>query len=128
MNTNDKKPADVDLEGLGYTPYPWTLHGLQHAVDSRAAHIDPENKLGALFFATELGGECGEALNKVKKLERERLGIAGSRTTTGELGCELADTIITVCNLARQYDIDLTECIRLVFNATSRERGIPVRL
>lgn len=123
-----RKPADVDLEGLGYHPYPFDMFGLQHAVDSRNADIDPDGKLGALFFATELGGECGEALNKVKKLERERLGILGSTTTVAELGDELADTIITACNLARQYDINLTEHIRNVFNETSRKRGLRHRL
>jgi hypothetical protein len=30
-----------------------------------------------LYRAVELGGEAGECLNVVKKLERKRLGIAG---------------------------------------------------
>lgn len=121
----NEKP-DHDFEG--YVAYPFTLHGLQHAVDARSVQIDPQHKLGAMFFAIEFGGEAGEALNKVKKLIREALNIPGSRTSVDELGDEIADTIITACNLARCYKIDLDAHIRSVFNRTSRERGLTVML
>jgi len=38
-----------------------------------------------LFRGVELGGEAGEALNVIKKLERERLGWRGSRATPEQL-------------------------------------------
>lgn len=104
------------------------FHGLQHAVDARARHIDPEGVLSPLFFSTELAGEIGEACNVVKKIERERLGIAGSRDDAAHLAKELADSIITACNVARHYGIDLHRAIVDVFNLTSAERGLPVSL
>ena len=125
---SDRKPIDRDFEGTGYVPYPFTMHGLQHAVNARANHIDPRKLLGPLFFSNEMGGECGEAQNVVKKLIREELGIEGSRDTPELLAQELADTIITACNVARYYDIDLTEAIRTTFNRTSEQRKLPVRL
>lgn len=121
------RPVDRDFEGQGYAPYPFTMHGLQHAVDARAVHIDPRRILGPLFFATEFAGESGEACNVVKKLVREELGVEGSRDTPAHLGQELADTIITACNIARLYNIDLTEAIKTKFNATSEERHLPIR-
>jgi NTP pyrophosphatase (non-canonical NTP hydrolase) len=126
-NANDK-PIDRDLEGQGYVAPPFSLHGLQHAVNHRNMHIDPGNVLGALFFATEFAGEAGEACNVVKKLERERLGIPGRTDTPKHLGSELADTIITACNIARLYNIDLTAEIRETFNRTSEERQLPTRI
>jgi NTP pyrophosphatase (non-canonical NTP hydrolase) len=104
------------------------MHGLQHAVNHRNMFIDPKGILSELFFATEFAGEAGEACNVVKKIERERLGISGRRATTKQLGSELADTIITACNLARMYNIDLTAEIKEVFNRTSEERSLPTRL
>lgn len=106
----------------------FSMWGLQHAVDQRSVHIDPEGRLGALFFATELGGECGEALNVVKKLERERMGIDGSRDDVEHLAKELSDTIITCCNVARCYGIALQPAIVETFNRTSAERHLPVML
>jgi NTP pyrophosphatase (non-canonical NTP hydrolase) len=122
------KPIDRDFEGTGYAPYPFTMHGLQHAVNARASEIDPRRLLGPMFFGLEFGGEAGEAMNVVKKLVREDLGIAGSRDTPEHLAQELSDTIITACNIARYYDIDLTEAIRTTFNSTSEERNLRTRL
>lgn len=122
------KPIDRDFEGTGYVAPPFTLHGLQHAVDARSHQIDPRKLLGPMFFGLELGGEAGEAQNVIKKLVREDLGIDGSRDTTEHLAQELSDTIITCCNVARYYGIDLTEAIRTTFNNTSEKRNLRVRL
>jgi hypothetical protein len=46
------------------------------------------------FRGIELLGEVGEAANVMKKLERERLGIRGSRATVDDLANELADVVI----------------------------------
>ncbi len=48
------------------------------------------------FWAVELAGEVGEACNIIKKLERERMGMRGSRATLQDLADELADVIICV--------------------------------
>ena len=82
----------------------------------------------ALFKATELGGEVGEALNVVKKLERERFGWKGSRDTVEHLAEELADIIICTDLLAMHYGIDLNAAVARKFNATSEKVGLNTRL
>ena len=62
-------------------------------------------KDGPLFYAIELFGEAGELLNVVKKLERERLGMVGSRATMQDLTDELADAVICLDLLAIAYDL-----------------------
>jgi len=83
---------------------------------------------GTLFRATELGGEVGEALNEVKKLERERLGIQGSRSSVEKLAEELADVIICTDLVAKDYGINLAEAVRDKFNKTSKKVGLQTRM
>lgn len=83
---------------------------------------------GAMFAAVELGGEVGEALNVVKKLERERIGMAGSRATVDDLADELGDVVICCQILASKYGIDLTKATARKFNKTSRKMGFLVEL
>lgn len=59
----------------------------------------------AEFYAIELFGEAGEALNVVKKLERERLGMVGSRATVQDLADELADVVICLDLLALAHNM-----------------------
>jgi len=70
------------------------LTALRDANAARQAEWDPAGQLRLAFTLIELGGEVGEALNLVKKLERERLGLMGSRATLGQLAEELADVVI----------------------------------
>lgn len=83
---------------------------------------------GLSFRGLELGGEVGEALNVAKKLERERLGWRGSRSTLDKLAEELADVIISADNMAMEAGINLAEAVVRKFNATSVENGFPQRL
>lgn len=55
-----------------------------------------DTKADLAFWGVELAGEVGEACNIIKKLERERLGMRGSRATVQDLAEELADVIICV--------------------------------
>lgn len=80
------------------------------------------------FRGCELGGEVGEALNIVKKIERERLGMIGSRATIEELGEELADVIISVDLMAMDLNIDLSTIVKNKFNKTSEKYGLSVKL
>lgn len=98
---------------------------LQIASIARDKEWDPEGKLELAFFATELGGEAGEALNIMKKLERKRLGIPGSRAHNDELADELADTIISAVNCWNKAKIkqDLWETIKDKFNRSSDKHG-----
>lgn len=80
------------------------------------------------FRGNELGGECGEALNVIKKLERERLGWRGSRDTVDHLAEELADVVICADLVAITAGVDLGAAVLRKFNATSDKVGISVKL
>lgn len=71
-----------------------TYDTLRLANIARQAEWDTGKKLSLNFKVIELGGEVGEALNCLKKLEREALGLVGSRTTISDAAMELADVVI----------------------------------
>ncbi len=77
-------------------------------------------------------GEMGEALNIIKKLNRERDSIAGNTLTEEQLHSELADEIADVAIyldiMAASEGIDLAEAIARKFNKTSEKVGFPERL
>lgn len=105
-----------------------TLKHLREASKKRQTLWDPEGKITPLYRSNELGGEVGEALNVVKKLERARMGIGGSTATVRDLADELADVIICVDLLAAEYGIDLDVAIRDKFNETSKKMGFDIFL
>ena len=100
----------------------------------REANITPNREwdqgrvITAAFRCNELAGEVGEACNVIKKLERERLGIKGSRATLEQLMEELADIVICADLIAMHYDIDLHAAVERKFNATSEKMGHKTRL
>ena len=102
------------------------LNKLAEKIAQRAKLWDPEGKLSDTFHSTELAGEVGEACNIVKKLERERLGLKGSRATIDQLKEELADSIICVAKIAQRFGIDLEQATVAKFDDTSRKMGFPV--
>lgn len=87
---------------------------------------DPSQVPDLMFRATELGGEVGEALNVVKKLEREARGWVGSRASKDDLAAELADVIICCDLVAMQAGINLSDAVIDKFNATSDKVDIPI--
>jgi NTP pyrophosphatase (non-canonical NTP hydrolase) len=89
---------------------------------------DPSDLITLTYRATELAGEVGEACNDIKKLERERLGIRGTRTTVEHTAEELADVIICADLIAMELGIDLGEAVRTKFNATSIKYDLPTRI
>lgn len=95
---------------------------------TRQVEWDKGTKIDASYRGNELAGELGEACNIIKKLERERLGIIGSRSTTAELAEELADIIICVDLIAMGYGINLDIAIRDKFNKTSEKVGLRTRI
>lgn len=80
------------------------------------------------FRGNELAGEVGEACNVIKKLDRERLGLKGSRDTVGHLAEELADVMICCDLIAMDLGIDLQQAVADKFNATSEKVGLTTRL
>ena len=101
---------------------------LREANVARQAAWDSENKISLSYRGNELAGECGEACNVIKKIERERLGIRGSRDTLEHLAQELADVIICVDLVALAEGIDLDAAVAAKFNETSEKVGLPHRL
>lgn len=112
----------------------WAQHANDNHTDLRAANRarqaewDPGDQLTLAYRGNELAGEVGEACNVIKKLERERLGIAGSRDTIEHLAEELADVVICADLIAMAAGIDLDAAVREKFNATSKKVGLRTRL
>lgn len=79
---------------------------LREANAARQEEWDAGGKLPLSFRFCELAGEVGEACNVLKKLEREQLGIAGSRATSFQLMEELADVAICVDIILMFSNID----------------------
>lgn len=80
------------------------------------------------YLGNAMAGECGEACNVIKKLERERLGARGRRATPEQLAEELADVVIYVDLIARRMNVDLGEAVRAKFNKTSEGYNLGVKL
>lgn len=84
--------------------------------------------LSLSFRGNELAGEVGEACNILKKLDREIMGIKGSRASLNDLAEELADVIICVDLAAMAAGIDLNDVVKDKFNKTSEKYGLTVKL
>jgi NTP pyrophosphatase (non-canonical NTP hydrolase) len=89
---------------------------------------NPANPPSLTYFGNELAGECGETCNAIKKIERARLGMRGSKATVKDLADELADVVIVTDLIANSAGINLGEAIIEKFNATSEKYGLTVRL
>lgn len=85
-------------------------------------------ELSLSFAGNELAGEVGEACNILKKLEREKLGIVGSRSTPEALLEELADVIICVDLIGMRFGFDIEEAVKNKFNKTSEQRGLKTKM
>ena len=92
---------------------------LREANVTRNKLWDKDNQIGLLFRAVEFGGEAGEVLNIIKKIERENIGLVGSRVTSEMLGDELADAVICADLIAMHQNIDLAERVAAKFNNAS---------
>ena len=80
-----------------------SFDNLRAANTVRQLEWDPSSQITGLYRAVELAGEVGELANVVKKLERERLGLPGSRESVEHLAEELADVFICIDLLAAGY-------------------------
>jgi len=123
MNTKNSssKSSSPAREGLSFSK-------LRRKNIQRQHEWDSDNQISLSYRGNELAGETGEACNIIKKLERERLGIKGSRATKKQLAEELADIIICADLIAMHEGIDLEQAVRDKFNATSKKIGLKTRL
>lgn len=101
---------------------------LRAANAARQLEWDAGNQITAAYRGNELAGEVGEACNVIKKLERQRMGIRGSRSSVAELADELADVLICADLIALHYGIDLEAAVARKFNATSEKVGLSTML
>lgn len=101
---------------------------LRNASLMRQTYWDRDHKISLEYRGLELGGEAGEAQNKLKKLVREALKLRGSRSSVAEVAEELADVIIVVDLIAGMLNIDLWPEVVSKFNKTSQENDLPVRI
>lgn len=125
----------------GY-PLPGSLHlinGLQtlRARNTERKAVWHDNNVSTWTgadWSNEMGGECGEAMDAVKKLRRIETGVTkrGPRSTDQLLellGEELADVVITADLVGAHYELqDLGTLVIAKFNAVSEKRGLPQRL
>lgn len=107
----------------------WTLADLREANVRRQAEWCSNGEVPDLSFrGLELAGEVGEACNVAKKLERERLGWRGSRSTKDDLATELADVVICADLMAIAAGVELMSAVRDKFNATTDKVGLTTKL
>lgn len=83
-------------------------------------------------WAVAMAGEAGEACDVVKKINRVRDGLVGTRrskeTLVLDLGEELADVLIYLDTLANRAGIDLEQALIYKFNKVSDEFGFEEKL
>ncbi|WP_375243446.1 hypothetical protein [Sphingomonas parapaucimobilis] len=115
-------PPAVDREAVDF------LHQLRRVNTERYEAWVEGADAGIMFDALELGGEVGELLNVVKKLEREERGWRGSRVDPADFADECADVLICLDKLARRRGVDLIAATIAKFNATSDKVGLPHKL
>jgi hypothetical protein len=124
-----------------------TYATLREAVAARMAEWDGQAKQepSLSYCGNELAGEVGEALeraletiafaaaigrasNIIKKLDRELIGMAGSRASVDYLADELADAMICIRRLEVKISLDLDAAVERKFNTKSEELELKTRL
>jgi NTP pyrophosphatase (non-canonical NTP hydrolase) len=104
------------------------FYKLKEANEARQREWDEDNQISLSYRGNEFGGECGELQNVLKKLDREAMGIKGSRATLVDAANEMADVVICLDLIATHLGIDLWEAVKTKFNATSEKHGLKTRL
>ena len=104
------------------------LEKLRKANTERALLWNKGKAAPISFAFMELAGEAGEACNAGKKLARHEMGWVGGSDDLTNLKEELADVVICVDLIAKEYNIDLWESIIAKFNKTSVKNDFPTRL
>lgn len=105
------------------------LKKLSEANQARQEQWENANeKLSLSYLGNAMAGELGEACNIIKKLDRELIGLRGSRASMNDLAEELADVIIYMDLLAARCGIDLEQAIKDKFNKTSEKYNLSVRI
>jgi len=120
QETLDGQLSIVVIDGLSFAE-------LRLANLVRDREWDPSHPITLEFRGNELGGECGEAQNIIKKLARARLGVRGTTATVEDLAEDLvenlarklADVVICADLIAMAIGVDLGKMVREKFNESS---------
>jgi hypothetical protein len=124
-----------------------TYPTLREAVAARMAEWDGQAKQepSLSYCGNELAGEAGEAMeaaldviefgavigrasNIIKKIDREMLGMPGSRASVDDLADELADAMICIRRLEVRLGLGLDAAVVRKFNSKSEELGLKTRV
>lgn len=81
-----------------------------------------------LFRSNEMGGECGELQNEVKKWARGMLNMEGGEDNLEAISEEIGDVLICLDRVASMFGISLEEATRDKFNKTSDKYDFDERL
>ena len=101
--------------GDGDYKYPLTFDKLREVNVARCEQVFHKiDSWSPTDWACAMGGECGEALNLIKKLKR------GEKIDKKHIARELADIITYADLLAVRLNIDLGEAVREKFNIVSK--------
>jgi NTP pyrophosphatase (non-canonical NTP hydrolase) len=98
--------------------------GLDAVVCDAAIATEGEEQL----WVNELGSDLKGVCNTIKKLERARHGMPGSRASIDDLASGLWDVLYDVTAIATCYGINLQSVVADKFNATSEKVGLTTRL
>jgi len=117
---------------------------LREANEARQAEWDPKDDLTDTFRGCEMAGEVGELLEKavallimsskitglcnlIKKIDREHIGLVGSRVTLEQVEDEFADAQVCLDLCSMKIGIDLAAATKRKFNKTSEKYGLKTR-
>lgn len=75
-----------------------------------------------------LGISVGRVCNTLKKLERERRGWPGSRSSLDQLASQLEDLTTLLASVVDHFEIDVDQAVARKFNRTSQAVGLKSRL
>ena len=75
-----------------------------------------------------LGGECGELLNLLKKMNRSAPFDPSEEDLLEEIGEEVADVVIYLDLISAKLGIDIEEVVTKKFNGTSEKYGFDVMI
>lgn len=106
-----------------------TFDALKYANFNRKSEaVFPSHNWTLEQWACAMGGECGEALNEIKKFFRGDYQGKPDGYFKEKLSNELADIIIYADLLAQKAGIDLGVAVIDKFNAVSVKKGSKTRL
>jgi hypothetical protein len=122
------KQALAALPALKTQPAAGEFATLRAANAKRQKEWDTGGQMTLSYSGNELAGEIGELCNVLKKIERERFGMPGSRATVGQAAEELADGIICLDLIGVALGIDVWAAVVGKFNKTSEKYGLTTRI